>query len=160
MIVIGAFANHHSYSWQIGTHFHHRAFTYGLWAFGAFVIGVGVLPVLATLAWLLGARWRGAEERVLAATLVGAIVAYGLYTAVKASYISTTFAIRVEERNLIYLAPIVFVVTARWAISGGARVIPARAVRGCRLVPARYDAVPQHRAFLLRRARASRSCSG
>jgi hypothetical protein len=124
LIVLGAFANQHSYSWQIGTHFHHRAFTYGLWAFGAFVIGVGVLPAVATLTWLFGARWRVAEERALAATLVGAVVAYGLYTAVKASYISTTFAIRVEERNLIYLAPIVFVVTARWAISGRARVIP------------------------------------
>ena len=46
LIALGAFANHHSYSWEIGTHFHHRMFTYGLWAIGAFVIGVGVLPVL------------------------------------------------------------------------------------------------------------------
>ena len=53
------------------------------------MIGVGVLPVFATLAWLLGARWRLPDERALAATLVGAIVAFGLYTAVKASYLST-----------------------------------------------------------------------
>ena len=124
LIALGAFANQHSYSWAIGTHFHHRLLTYGLWAAGAFMIGVGVLPVLATLTWLLGARWRLPDERALAATLVGAIVAFGLYTAVKASYLSTTFAIRVEERNLIYVAPIVFVVTARWALYGRARVIP------------------------------------
>ncbi len=55
---------------------------------------------------------------------MGAVVGFGLYTAVKASYISTQFAIRVEERNLIYLAPVVFVVTARWVISGRARPIP------------------------------------
>ena len=47
LIVLGAFANQHSYSWEIGTYFHHRMFTYGLWAVGAFMIGVGVLPVVA-----------------------------------------------------------------------------------------------------------------
>jgi hypothetical protein len=124
LIALGAFLTHHSYSWQIGTHFHHRAFTYGLWAFGAFVIGVGVVPALLTLTWLLGARWGLLDERALAATLVGAVFAFGLYTAVKASYISTNFAIRVEERNLIYLAPVVFAVTARWALGGRARLLP------------------------------------
>ncbi len=124
LIALGALATQHSYSWAIGTHFHDRMFTYGLWAFGAFAIGVGVLPVLFTVSWLLGARWRLPDERALAATVVGAVAAFGLYTAVKASYISTTFAIRVEERNLIYLAPLVFVVTARWALFGRARVIP------------------------------------
>jgi hypothetical protein len=124
VIALGAFGNQHSYSWQIGSHFHHRAFTYGLWAFGAFAIGLGLVPVLITLTWLFGARWRLPDERALAGTLVGSVVAFGLYTAVKASYLSTQFAIRVEERNLIYVAPIVFVVTARWALYGRARVIP------------------------------------
>jgi hypothetical protein len=124
LIMLGALANQHSYSWYIGTHFHHRLFTYGLWAAGAFMIGVGVLPVLVALTWLFGARWRLPDERTLAATLVGAIVAFGLYTAVKASYLSTNFAIRVEERNLIYIAPVIFAVTARWVIAGRARPIP------------------------------------
>ena len=124
LITLGAFANQHSYAWEIGTHFHHRLFTYGLWAAGAFMIGVGVLPVLVSLTWLFGARWRLPDERALAATLVGAIVAFGLYTAVKASYLSTNFAIRVEERNLIYIAPVVFAVTARWLIGGRTRPIP------------------------------------
>ena len=123
VIWLGAFATHHSYSWEIGTHFHHRMLVYGLWAFGAFAIGVGILPVFATLTWLFGARFRTVEERTLASTLIGSVFAFGMYTAVKASYLSTTFAIRVEERNLIYIAPIVFVVTARWALMGRARVL-------------------------------------
>jgi hypothetical protein len=124
LVWLGAFATHHSYSWEIGTHYHHRALVYGLWAFGAFVIGVGVLPVFATLTWLFGARFRSLDERVLAGILIGTVFGFGLYTAVKASYLSTNFAIRVEERNLIYIAPIVFVVTARWALMGRSRVLP------------------------------------
>ena len=88
------------------------------------MIGIGVLPVVVSLTWLFGARWRLPDERALAATLVGSVVAFGLYTAVKASYISTNFAIRVEERNLIYVAPVIFAVTARWVIAGRARAIP------------------------------------
>jgi hypothetical protein len=115
---------HHSNAWRIGTYFHHRMFTYGLWAFGAFAIGVGVLPVFATLAWLAGARLRTLDERVLFALTTGSVIAFGLYTAAKASYLSTILAVRVEERNLLYLAPLVFVITARWAIMGRTRLVP------------------------------------
>lgn len=124
-IWLGALTTHRSYVWQIGTHFHHRMFTYGLWAVGAFAIGVGVLPAFASLAWLFGARFRLPDERALGALLIASVVSFGLYTAVKASYISTTFAIRVEERNLIYISPVVFAVTARWLIAGRARIVPA-----------------------------------
>jgi hypothetical protein len=122
-ISVDAWLNHHSNSWRVGTYFHHRMFSYGLWAMGAFAIGVGVLPVFASLAWLLNSRLRLLDERVLFGTTTGAIVAFGLYTAVKASYISTQFAIRVEERNLIYLSPVIFVVTARWALEGRTRLV-------------------------------------
>jgi len=125
VIWMGAFLNHHSYSWEIGAYFHHRVFTYGLWAFGAFGIGVGVLPVFITLAWLFGNRFREPGERALGALVIGTVATFGLYTAVKASYISTNFAIRVEERNLIYLAPVVFAATARWAMRGRTRLVPA-----------------------------------
>lgn len=124
LIWIGALANHHSYSWQIGAHFHHRMFTYGLWAIGAFTIGVGVLPAVGALTWLLDGRFRNVAERALAGSLIGAIIGFGLYTAVKASYLSTTFATRVEERNLIYISPVVFAATACWLISGRSRLIP------------------------------------
>ncbi|MGZ4358092.1 MAG: ArnT family glycosyltransferase [Gaiellaceae bacterium] len=114
---------HHSNAWRIGTYFHHRMFTYGLWAFGAFAIGVGVVPVFATLAWLLGARLRRLDERVLFASITGCVIAFGLYTGAKASYLSTILAVRVEERNLIYLAPLAFVATARWMIVGRTRLV-------------------------------------
>jgi len=39
-------------------------------------------------------------------------VAFSLYTAMKAAYLSTQFATRVEERNLIYVAPLLFIGTA------------------------------------------------
>jgi hypothetical protein len=124
LIVFGAAANQHSVSWRLGTHFHDRAFTYGLWAAGAFTIGVGVLPVVVALAWLLGNRFTDVEDRVLGTLLVGSVIAFGIYTAVKASYISTYFAVRVEERNLIYVAPVVFAVVARWALTARTRIIP------------------------------------
>ena len=93
-------------SWQIGTAFHHRLFIYGLWAIGAYAIGVGILPVLVALAWALGARCRTQRRddpaRACSSARSSAFIAY---TAVKASYISTVFAIRVEERNLIYRQP-------------------------------------------------------
>ena len=123
-IFLGALGNHHSYTWEIGGHFHHRMFTYGLWAIGAFTIGVGILPVVVALVWLLGNPFRTPEDRALGGLLVGAVLAFGLYTAVKASYLSTNFAIRVEERNLIYLAPVVFAVLARWVYAGRSRLVP------------------------------------
>jgi hypothetical protein len=129
-IWLGALATHHSYAWQIGTYFHHRMFTYGLWAAGAFVIGTGLLPAFASLTWLFGARFRLADERALGALMIGAVVSFGIYTAVKASYISTNFAIRVEERNLIYVSPVVFVVAARWLVAGRARILPVALATG------------------------------
>jgi hypothetical protein len=123
-IFLGAFGNHHSYSWEVGSHFHDRMFTYGLWAIGAFTIGVGILPVVIALAWLLGNPFRLQPDRALGGVLIGAVFAFGFYTAVKASYISTNFAIRVEERDLIYIAPVVFAVLARWVYAGRFRLVP------------------------------------
>jgi hypothetical protein len=126
LLVVGwsaALITHRSDSWRIGTYYHHRLFTYGLWAQGSMAIGVGVLPAFATLAWLLNARLREPGERVLFGTAMGAFLAFGMYTAVKASYLSTIFAIRVEERDLIYVVPLLFVVTARWAIMGRTRLV-------------------------------------
>ena len=40
------------------------------------------------------------------------MLVFGLYTAVKAAFLSTVFSTLVEERNLIYLAPLLFVATA------------------------------------------------
>jgi len=118
---------HHSYEWFIGTHYWHRALTYGLWAFGALAIGLGVLPVYVALTWALGGQVDTPQDRALTGLYWGAVVGFGVYTAVKASYISTTFSIRVEERNLIYLSPIAFLCSARLLTSGRVRLGPALA---------------------------------
>ena len=51
-----------------------RLFTYGLWAGGAFAIGVGLLPVVGSLVWAMSARLRARDERVLFGLLVVAVV--------------------------------------------------------------------------------------
>ncbi|MCW2963355.1 MAG: hypothetical protein JWO17_607 [Actinomycetia bacterium] len=133
----------HSYEWFIGTHFWHRAFTYGLWAVGSFTIGVGIVPVLLALTWMLGGRRDDREDRALLALLISSVVAFVLYAAVKASYESTIFSIRVWERNLIYIAPIVFVVAARCVAAGRPRVLPlvaAAAATGYLLASTPYHA--------------------
>jgi hypothetical protein len=127
VIALDVLVAHHSYEWYIGTHYWHRAFTYGLWALGAFTIGVGVLPVLLALAWAFGAPLGTREDRALLGLFVGTVVSFGLYTAVKASFISTTFAIRVEERNVIYLSPIAFIAAARWLTTARFRPVPVLA---------------------------------
>ena len=58
------------------------------------------------------ARSSAARFASFAPSRLAGIVTFGLYTAVKAAYLSTTFATRVEERNLIYIAPLLFVGTA------------------------------------------------
>jgi hypothetical protein len=130
VIAIDVVLGHHSYEWFIGTHFWHRAFTYGLWALGAFAIGIGVLPVLFSLAWALGGPISTREDRVLLGLLTGSAVGFGAYTAVKAAYISTTFSIRVEERNVIYLSPLAFICAARWLTAGRVRAVPVALATG------------------------------
>ena len=144
---------HHSYEWFIGTHFWHRAFTYGLWAFGALAIGLGVLPVLFALAWAFGGPVSTREDRALLGLLVGAVAGFGLYTAVKASYISTH--VRDPRRGAQPDLPEPRRLRRRGARRAAA-AHPPRAARargrGHRL-PDLVDAVPRLRAPLLRRLR-------
>ncbi|MHB1243662.1 MAG: hypothetical protein ACYC1P_09750 [Gaiellaceae bacterium] len=115
ILVLNELYSGRSVDWDNATrHWKGRMIEYGLWAGGAFTIGLGVLPVVAGLA----ATWRPRDEprtRELSAfrsVLWLAIIGFGLYTAAKAAILSTTFATRVVERNLIYLAPLLFVATA------------------------------------------------
>lgn len=138
----GALLTHHSDAWRTGTFYHHRMFEYGMWAVGAFTIGIGVLPSVVALAWLLGNRFREERERVLGALLIGAVSGFGVYTAVKASKLSTIFAIRIEERNFIYVAPVVFAVVAAWAVAGRTRFVPLALSAGA--VAYLLDVTPYH----------------
>ena len=129
-VVFNAALSHASESWYVTTTLYKdRLFELGLWAAGALAIGMGVLPFVGGLG-ALGTRWRGdARVRAFAITASSAIISFGFYAAVKAAYLSTTFATRVIERNLIYLVPLLFAGTALildrararpWAIAGAA----------------------------------------
>ncbi len=116
-VILSAFLGHHSLEWLIATRLYKgRILNLGLDAAGALTIGLGVLPVVAGLASL----WRTPGERTtrklssFRSLLLAALIGFGVYTAVKAAYVSTVFATYTYERNLIYLAPLLFTGTALW----------------------------------------------
>jgi hypothetical protein len=139
VIVVNAAVSHISYAWWVATaHYKDRMLENGLWAVGALAIGIGVLPMIAGLAGLVrprGEPW-SRELRAVVATAATLIVGFGWYTAVKAAYISTTFSTLVVERNLIYVAPLLFVGTAlfferpvvRWWAAAGAAALTLAAI--------------------------------
>jgi type II secretory pathway pseudopilin PulG len=114
IILSSAVIGSQSKTWFIATGFYReRTIEYGLWAAGAFAIGLGLLPIvaLAALARPRGEQWTRELKAFVAVTAAG-VIAFGLYTATKAAYLSTVFSTVVAERNLIYLAPLAFVATA------------------------------------------------
>jgi hypothetical protein len=104
----------HVTEWQISTQYwKNRMVDLGLRAALSFVIGMGILPVIGGFASLRLRERRGDPVyRAFAAYAAATIFCVSLYTAVKAAYLSTVFATLWEERNLIYLAPVMLVGTA------------------------------------------------
>jgi hypothetical protein len=110
-----AYAKAHVPLYYIGTTLPGRMRDFEVWAAGAFVIGIGVLPAILALAVLWRPRdldWP--EYRAFVSVFVSATTAAAVYTTLKATYISTVFANVVNERNLIYLSPLFFAGTALW----------------------------------------------
>jgi len=95
-----------------------------LWAWGAMIVGLGVLPVVIGLAMVVPAaglprtRGRAAFTSVLGASLV----ILTAYVAVKGAYQAAVFEARVEERNLLYLAPLLIVALVYFAATRALRV--------------------------------------
>jgi len=115
VITVSGYASHRYHPWySVTTYYKHRIFVLGDWAAGALTIGLGVIPLVFGLAAL--ARARGEERdrtvRLVRCVSAAGIIGFGLYTAMKAAYLSTVFETRVEERNLIYIAPLLFIGTA------------------------------------------------
>jgi len=112
---VDVFAAHRFGAWQVATQYHKdRMLTYGLWATGTLTIGLGVLPTIAGVAALVKPRResRSREERAFVCVSATMLGAFGLYTAAKAAYVSTLGLTHLIERNLIYVAPLLFVGTA------------------------------------------------
>ena len=115
IFLISGILSHHDGEWlRVTRGYKHRQIIMGNWAAGSLAIGIGVLPFIAGLAALVRApgETRAAKLRMFRSVSLAGIIAFGLYTAMKAAYLSTEFATRVEERNLIYIAPLLFVGTA------------------------------------------------
>jgi len=116
VLVIGnAYASHGSRELLTSTQLYRdRLLPYSLWAAGAVMIGIGVLPLVAGLAALFPGRWsnRPTAERAFMALSIPALLSFAYYTAVKAVFLSTVLTVGVAERNLMYVAPILLIATA------------------------------------------------
>jgi hypothetical protein len=117
--VLNKLFGHHSQEWATVTHqWRGRMWTLGMEATAALALGLGLLPFMGGLASLwLPDRRDDPAWRAFAAFAGAALVMTWTYTAVKAAYLSTVFATRVEERNMIYVQPLLIVGTAAWLCS-------------------------------------------
>jgi hypothetical protein len=113
LLLLNRLVGSHANEWSVVTKsYRGRMLHLGLEALSALTIGLGVLPVIAGLASLwLPERRADPRWRAFAAFLGASIVTFVVYTAVKAAYLSTVFGTYVEERNLIYLGPLLIVGT-------------------------------------------------
>jgi hypothetical protein len=111
LILLNSLLSNHSDVWAVVTqNYKSLALHLALVAASALVIGLGALPAVAGLASLwLPERRDDATWRAFAAFLGSSIVAFGTYTGIKAAYLSVTFGTFVEERNLIYLSPLLII---------------------------------------------------
>ena len=117
VVMISAVLGHRSLEWNYTTRIaKDKMLDLTLNAAGALTIGLGVLPVVVGLAalWRTPGETALRELRIFRSVLLAAIIAFGLYTAVKAAYVSIKFGTYTYERNLIYLAPLLFTGTALW----------------------------------------------
>ena len=115
IVFVSGFLSHHIHAWYaVTTYYKHRLFIYGDWTSGSLAIGIGVLPMILGLASL----WRLPDERptlalrVFRSVSLGGLTSVWMYAAIKGAYLSTVFGSRVEERNLIYIVPLLMVGTA------------------------------------------------
>ena len=115
VFVISGIATHHSQEWYgVTTYWKHRIIVLGDWAAGSLAIGLGVIPLVAGLTSLVRAPGEETtrELRMFRCVALAGVISVGMYTGMKAAYLSTVFATRVEERNLIYIAPLLLIGTA------------------------------------------------
>jgi hypothetical protein len=111
LIVLNALLGPHSQEWStVTSSYRGRLWHLSFAAASALTIGLAVLPVIAGLASLwIPERRHDPRWRAFAAFFAASIVAFGTYTGIKAAYLSTVFGTYTEERNLIYLGPLVLV---------------------------------------------------
>jgi len=115
LLGFSALMGHLSTSWRETTFIYKdRIFEHATWAVGALAIGIGVLPLIVGIAALARPKSepRTPETRAFVVTSASALGAFLWYAGIKGAYVSTVFATHVYERNVIYLAPLLFAGTA------------------------------------------------
>lgn len=113
-IVLNRYGSPHVGQWaRVTQNFQGRMWRLGLESGSALAVGMAVLPVIGGLAslWVPERRF-DPRWRAFAVYLAASIVTFGTYTGIKAAYNSTVVFTRVEERNLVYLGPLLMIGTA------------------------------------------------
>lgn len=113
-VVLNRYASPHVQLWSTVTQsWKGRLFSLGLQSGAALAIGLAVLPAIGGLASLwIPERKRDPQWRAFASFLGASILLFGTYTATKAAYNSLIIFTRVEERNLVYIGPLLLIGTA------------------------------------------------
>jgi len=114
-LAFSAVMGHASTAWRNTTFLYKdRIFEHASWAVGALAIGIGVVPLVVGVAALARPKGepRTPEIRAFVVTSAAALGAFLWYAGIKGAYVSTVFATYVYERNVIYLAPLLFAGTA------------------------------------------------
>jgi hypothetical protein len=103
----------HVYEWQYTTQYvKNRMVDLGLKAALSLTIGLGILPVVGGLVSLRLPERRGDPVyRAFTAWFAATLLCVSVYTADKAAFLSTNFATLWEERNMIYLSPLLLIAT-------------------------------------------------
>jgi hypothetical protein len=120
LLGVGAFAIavrwllHSNTEWRLATDLSWHVRDHALWATGALMIGVGVLPLVAGLVALVPRRGEPLSpyDRAYVAVTVSLTALMLAYTGIKGAYNEQTFANRIDERNVFYLAPLLLLGTA------------------------------------------------
>jgi hypothetical protein len=94
------------------------------WAWGATIIGLGILPAVIGIAMVVPAAGIKRTRGLAAFTSVfgASLVILTFYVAVKGTYQAATFEERIEERNLLYIAPLLTIALAHFAATRQVRV--------------------------------------
>ena len=142
VVVAHVVARRVSTDWAIATESPEHILDYTVWAAGALAVGVGVLPALAGLTALVRPRGEApnAARGAFAAASVASVLGFAIYTGAKGAYLASGFGNPIEERNLIYVAPLLFAGTAVWLAR--LRINPAAFAAALALVGFLIVAVP------------------
>ena len=114
LAILSRWLLHSNTEWRLATDLSDHIRQHALWATGALMIGLGVLPLVAGFAGLVPRREEqlSAHDRAFIAVTVSLAVLLAAYTGIKGSYNELTFANRIDERNVFYLAPLLLLATA------------------------------------------------